>query len=131
MVELDLSFCTLQEYEAGQDERIMEHDLTIDLVVNIMYALAAGPQEAAIVPARITKLQPKAVGRRVLFATLDQDLQPTAYINANFCNGYLDANATRTHVSGQVVVGAYFRGYDEGLDDLLSLIGALELSAAV
>lgn len=118
MATLDHSFCTRAEYRSGEPDRLQNDDLETGLLLNAMYELAGGPHDAAIIPARILAIDRRAVGRRVMFATLDADLQPTAHITGFFNNGYLDALATGTVVGDQLVIGTYFKGYDHGFDRL-------------
>lgn len=132
MAELDLTFCSKGEYEAGRENIVHESEFELDSIYSAMYLLGRpGLYEAAIVPARIIKLNTLDVGRTVLFAALDVDLRPTAHINGTFTNGYMDVNAARTVVSRHAVTGLYFKDYMGGTWDMRELEEALSLSASM
>lgn len=132
MAELDLTFCSLAEFTAGEDRRVIEHDLALGSLYNVLFALAHdGPQEAAIVPAQIKQLHVTERGHRVRFATLNEDLKPTAWMHHTFRDGFMDTRISTTWVSGQVVVSAYFKDYNEGLPGLSELYKELQLSVTI
>lgn len=118
--------CSLEEYKAGERERLQASDLHVEELYMVLFALASKTHQrsAAKFAARIQKTTPLPDSDMYAVNVMlhDQDLQPCLGTVSIVEDGYW------MNVKDQVVIEkmntkmAYFKGYADDIDNELQVI---------
>lgn len=111
----------MEEFRAGEPNRLMASSLAVHGLYTAMYRIQAGsPIDAVKYPSRITKIEEFAQDFHfVHFEVLNADLEPSAHAKGTIMNGYWhDSEGWGLLVGDHKVEMGYFReSYDDGSSD--------------
>lgn len=138
MSNFEVGFCSLEDYEKGQESRIDEAHLRIDSFYTAMFRLEHEHRQAAKFPLRIIDVEVVGIGCDAKFSVLNADLQEKFNSTGHFLNGFWcrdksqgiaiqwNDGAYKTSVQE-----AYLRDYDDGFGGGRSIWRSINLPAEV
>ncbi|HTB48661.1 MAG TPA: hypothetical protein VK712_01115 [Verrucomicrobiae bacterium] len=130
MSNFEFGSCPVDEYYAGEDNRIMETGLCIDGLYTMMLFLRnSRDQQAAKFPSRVNDIEQQDSGLyKLQFSILNADLAPSLDAEATLQDGFWQRSGSEAlHFRSIPVRKAYFKDYYQGIYDELEAMTAAGL----
>ncbi len=124
MINFEIGYCPIDEYDDGRDDRVQESVLSVGLYTLMLYLKGPSGFRAAKYPTQIRDIEQQNTGLcKIEFTILNGDLNPASEGQAQLHDGYWQRAASAMITVGQNETReGYFKDYEDDQDHELQAI---------